>query len=353
MPGDRDPALRARCRKGERARLAARRPPGGARLRPRLCLSVRGARVGHVSLRPGRGRRRVRRGRALAAARIATPLPGRGEALLRFTQRFCADHSRAASCSGLRHLSAGPGTAATTQPVHRRRPQARKPKPEGVAVSARARHRGFPFRGGGGGSPGALRLRVRAGQPRAALPPTSRPPRVGGSFPRGPSQVLLSLVVRLFVHWPHASPSEAILARGSVTWLWAPAPARDRVTKARTDRRTDRRHRCRRSGPRPSPETRPSLSPRGFAVCGSVRGLALRDLSRRGVCRRRAPAESALRRGAGSRRTASRGHGAVGSARNQRTGRRAGSSSQQVSADKYEGRWCSAVRKTRPRTRNG
>lgn len=153
VPGDRDPALRARCRKGERARLAARRPPGGAGLRPRLCLSVRGARVGHVSLRPGRGRRRVRRGRALAAARIATPLPGRGEALLRFTQRFCADHSRAASCSGLRHLSAGPGTAATTQPVHRRRPQARKPKPEGVAVSARARHRGFPFWGGGAGGP--------------------------------------------------------------------------------------------------------------------------------------------------------------------------------------------------------
>lgn len=269
MPGDRDPALRARCRKGERARLAARRPPGGARLRPRLCLSVRGARVGHVSLRPGRGRRRVRRGTALAAARIATPLPGRGESRLRFTQRFCADHSRAASCSGLRHLSAGPGTVATTQPVHRRRPQARKPKPEGVAVSARARHRGFPFRGGGGGSPGALRLRVRAGQPRAALPPTSRPPRVGGSFPRGPSQVLLSLVVRLFVHWPHASPSEAILARGSVTWLWAPAPARDRVTKARTDRRTDRRHRCRRSGPRPqrAPGLRPPVGPRRARLC--------------------------------------------------------------------------------------
>lgn len=123
--------------------------------------------------------------------------------------------------------------------------------------------------GGGGGSPGALRLRVRAGQPRAALPPTSRPPRVGGSFPRGPSQVLLSLVVRLFVHWPHASPSEAILARGSVTWLWAPAPARDRVTKARTDRRTDRRHRCRRSGPRPqrAPGLRPPVGPRRARLC--------------------------------------------------------------------------------------
>lgn len=167
VPGDRDPALRARCRKGERARLAARRPPGGARLRPRLCLSVRGARVGHVSLRPGRGRRRVRRGTALAAARIATPLPGRGESLLRFTQRFCADHSRAASCSGLRRLSAGPGTAATTQPVHRRRPQARKPKPEGVAVSARARHRGFPFRGGGGGR-GVPRSPAPSGPGRAA-----------------------------------------------------------------------------------------------------------------------------------------------------------------------------------------